>query len=84
MNKRKGISLIVLVITILVMIILSGVVIVSLSKNNPVGKAKEATFKTDVSTFEGDLSFFLANSLAENSTLRMEEVDAVGYSEIKK
>ena len=84
MNKRKGISLIVLVITILVMIILAGVVIVSLSKNNPVNKAKEATFKTDVSTFEGDLSFYLANSLAENSTLKMEDVDAAGYSEIKK
>ena len=84
MNKRKGISLIVLVITILVMLILSGVVIVSLSKNNPVKKAKEATFKTDVSTFEGDLSFYLANGLAENSTLKMEDVDAVGYSEIKK
>ena len=84
MNKRKGISLIVLVITILVMIILAGVVIVSLSKNNPVNKAKEATFKTDVSTFEGDLSFYLANSLATDSTLRMEDVDASGYSEIKK
>ena len=84
MNKRKGISLIVLVITILVMIILAGVVIVSLSKNNPVKKAKEATFKTDVSTFEGDLSFYLANSLATDSTLKMEDVDAAGYSEIKK
>ena len=48
-NKRKnGISLIVLVITILVMIILAGVVIVSLSKNNPIEKAKEAEFKTNV------------------------------------
>ena len=84
MDKRKGISLIVLVITILVMIILAGVVIVSLSKNNPVEKAKEATFKTDVSTFEGDLSFYLANSLATDSTLKMEDVDAAGYSEIKK
>ena len=42
MNKKKGISLIVLVITILVMIILAGVVIVSLQKDNPVEKAKEA------------------------------------------
>ena len=69
MNKRrKGISLIVLVITILVMLILSGVVIVSLSKNNPVEKAKEATFKTDMQTFLDDLSLFFVNKISEDST----------------
>ena len=49
MNKKKGISLIVLVITILVMIILAGVVIVSLQKDNPVEKAKEAKALSSIS-----------------------------------
>ena len=59
MNKRKGISLIVLVITILVMIILAGVVVVSLSKNNPIEKAKEAEFKTNVIAYLDDLNMTL-------------------------
>ena len=68
-NKRKnGISLIVLVITILVMIILSGVVIVSLSKNNPIEKAKEATFKQDMASIGEELESFIVNKVAEDST----------------
>ncbi len=59
MNKRRGISLIVLVITILVMIILAGVVIVSLQKNNPVEKAKEATFKTNLVSYIDELNMTL-------------------------
>ena len=68
MNKRrKGISLIVLVITILVMLILSGVVIVSLSKNNPVEKAKEATFKENMKSYMSELSLAIANSVFEDN-----------------
>ena len=63
MNKRKGISLIVLVITILVMLILSGVVIVSLSKNNPIEKAKEATLKTNVSQLLEDVNLYITTNL---------------------
>ena len=59
MNKRKGISLIVLVITILVMIILAGVVVVSLQKNNPIEKAKEANFKTTAVTYLEELNMTL-------------------------
>ncbi len=68
MNKRrKGISLIVLVITILVMIILAGVVIVSLQKNNPIEKAKEARFKQDMISFADEYSMYLTNKIAEDS-----------------
>ena len=59
MNKRKGISLIVLVITILVMIILAGVVVVSLQQNNPIDKAKEARFKTNVVSYLDELNMML-------------------------
>ena len=66
MYKRKGISLIVLVITILVMLILSGVVIVSLSKNNPIEKAKEANLKTNVQSLIEEVNMYIANSLEKN------------------
>ena len=67
MNKRKGISLIVLVITILVMIILAGVVVVSLQKNNPIEKAKEATFKQSLAQIGEELEMFCVNEKAQNS-----------------
>ena len=47
MKNRKGISLIVLVITIIVMIILSSAVIITLSNTNIIAKAKEAVEKTN-------------------------------------
>ena len=84
MDKRKGISLIVLVITILVMIILAGVVVVSLQKNNPIEKAKEANFKTDVSSFASELGVGLSNSLVENSSVKPEEIFANKFVDMKK
>ncbi len=59
MYKRRGISLIVLVITILVMIILAGVVVVSLQKNNPIERSKEARFKTNVVSYLDELNMTL-------------------------
>ena len=44
----KGISLIVLVITIIVMIIIAGAIIISLTNGNVIAKAKEAKFKSDM------------------------------------
>jgi len=49
MNKtKKGISLIVLVITIIVMIILATAIILSLNGSNIIGKANEAKTKSDI------------------------------------
>ena len=45
LTEKKGISLIVLIITIIVIIILAAAVILTITKNNPVSSAKEATFK---------------------------------------
>lgn len=39
MNNKKGISLIVLVITIVIILILAGAIILSLVNNNPIGEA---------------------------------------------
>ncbi|MDD2628222.1 MAG: hypothetical protein PHD20_05010, partial [Clostridia bacterium] len=48
-NKGKGISLIVLVITIIVMIILAGAIILSLNSSNIIDRANEATTKSNIS-----------------------------------
>lgn len=47
MSRNKGISLIVLVITIIIMIILAGTVIISLNNNGIIDRAEEAVEKTN-------------------------------------
>lgn len=54
-KNKRGISLIVLIITIIVMLILVSVIVVSFNNNNPIGKANEAKFKADLSSFRDEL-----------------------------
>ena len=68
MNNKKGISLIVLVITILVMIILAGVVIVSLQDNNPIGKAKFAKTVDSIQSIRSAISQYAATAQALDDT----------------
>ncbi|MEG2485068.1 MAG: hypothetical protein RSB51_06310, partial [Clostridia bacterium] len=81
--KKRGMSLIVLVITILVMIILAGVVVVSLTKNNPIGKAGEALFKSDVGSFKDELNLSVVNELAKSSTLQKTDINESGKDMLK-
>ena len=68
MIKRKnGISLIVLIITIIVIIILASVIIVSINKNNPIKSAKEAKFKSDLSSFRDELEDNINDILIKNA-----------------
>jgi len=50
MQKKKAISLIVLVITIIVMIVLAGAIILSLNNSGIIGKANQAVRDTDEAT----------------------------------
>ncbi|MDD3304475.1 MAG: hypothetical protein PHP54_06145 [Clostridia bacterium] len=65
--KKKGISLITLVITIIVVIILAAAVILTLNNNNPVENAKEATFRSDVTSIHEQLNLYALNELAKNN-----------------
>jgi len=62
---KKGISLIVLVITIIVIIILAGAVILSLAQNNPIGQANEATRAHDAGEVESALSMYLGTIMGQ-------------------
>ena len=68
LTHKKGISLIVLIVTIIVIIILAAAVILTISKNNPVSSAKEATFKEDVSNIQDELSMYLSKKYTDNPT----------------
>ena len=66
-KNKRGISLIVLIITIIVVIILASVIIVSFNNNNPIGKAKEAKFKSDLSSFRDELEDNINDILIKNA-----------------
>lgn len=66
MRNKKGISLIVLIITIIVVIILASIVILTLTKTNPIESAKEATFKDDIRTIQNELLMYLSKEYENN------------------
>jgi Tfp pilus assembly protein PilE len=67
MNK-KGISLIVLVITIIVIVILAGAIYLSLLQSNPILTANEATFKSDIMSIQEELGLYLATNIQNNGS----------------
>ena len=64
--QKKGISLIVLIVTIIVIIILAAAVILTITKNNPVSSAKEATFKEDMSNIQDELSMYISKKYTDD------------------
>ena len=68
LTQKKGISLIVLIVTIIVIIILAAAVILTITKNNPVSSAKEATFKEDITSIQDELSMYLSKKYTDNPT----------------
>ena len=66
LTHKRGISLIVLIVTIIVIIILAAAVILTISKNNPVSSAKEATFKEDMANIQDELSMYISKKYTDN------------------
>ena len=66
MIKRKGISLIVLVITIIVIIILSTAILVSVISNNPIEESNQARYESDVDSMQAVFTNTVAKIMAKN------------------
>ena len=62
---KKGISLIVLVITIIVIIILAGAVILSLSANNPIAQSTTARNASNLAEVQSSVTLYLSRVMAE-------------------
>lgn len=75
---KKGISLIVLIVTIIIMIILATVVILNLKDENISEKALKTTFKNDLSNFVEELDVTIASKRLEASA-RGETYDPAVY-----
>ena len=67
-THKRGISLIVLIVTIIVIIILAAAVILTITKNNPLSSAKEASFKEDMVSIQDELSMYLSKKYTDNPT----------------
>ena len=87
LNNKRGISLIVLVITIIVMIILGAAIILSLSSNGIIGKANDATRKTDLANAKQVVALAIGEwdlgAVDENYTLKEyaeEKLEETGFS----
>ena len=86
-KKEKGITLIALVITIIVLLILAGVTIGTLTGDNSIiWKAKETDFKTDIVSFQEELRVAIYNDYIEKNGQRKEadRFTTTEYKEIQK
>ena len=59
--KKKGISLITLVITIVVVIILAAAVIIALGQNNLISLAKSARDKQSINNIEEEFDIYISS-----------------------
>ena len=65
-------------------IILAAAVILTISKNNPVESAKEATFKEDLRAFQDDLALTISKEYTSKQGQREEKITTSDYNEIKE
>lgn len=75
-KKKSGISMIVLIITIIVSIILLSVVLLNIERNNPIDSAKEVRFKNDIDNFINEISITYTNKKTENLKYNFTDMDA--------
>lgn len=96
-NKLKGISLIVLVITIIVMIIIATVIVVSLSNSNIINKANSAVDTTNIKSLqeaadmfyveyksnklEGSIGEYIKEKIISNNILKAEEAGSYFFDD---
>ena len=81
MKRNKGISLIVLVITIIVMIVLAGAIILSLNNAGIIGKANQAVTETNEATVKQLAELKWAEAYLDEN---VEKTDAALYNAVIK
>lgn len=65
-ENKKGISLIVLIITIVVIIILAVAIIINLSNTNIVNNSNSAVIKSDIANLKQELELYISNEYMNN------------------
>lgn len=84
-KENLGITLIALIITIIVLLILAGVTISSLTKENGIlNKADSAKFNSEIAKYKEELNLEILNEEATNLGDRSEKINVTEGDEIKK
>lgn len=85
MNKKyRGVSLIVLVITILVVIILASIIILTFKTTNPIKRAQEAKFKSDLIGFKEELLAYISDKEISDVQFDKSSINASNYTTLKR
>ncbi len=79
MKRNKGISLIVLIITIIVIIILAGSVILNLTNSNIIPQANEAKFKTNIEQYNSELAIVISGKYLQSSSFNPRLFNAAAW-----
>ena len=83
--KKKGISLIVLIITCVVIIVLATAIIVNIAQTNMIENAKEAVVKQDFKTMQDELTLYIADNYADTlGKFKAEELNVAENADIIK
>lgn len=64
-DKKNGISLIVLIVTIVIMAILVGVIILQVNDNNPFTETRQGIFVSNVRSYIDELNIYIAEKVTE-------------------
>lgn len=84
-KNNKGITLIALIVTIIVLLILAGITVASLSGDNGlIDKTSEAQFRTEIAQYQEDLDLSIIKEEGKNKRGRTNKFNATSYDDIKK
>lgn len=81
---KKGVSLISLIVTIIVLVILAGISIITIQRNNPIEKAKEAVSETDREACKDELRISISNKLKDDPLLQKNSINVSSFDEMKE
>ena len=85
MKKQKGVTLVALVVTIVVLLILSGITVASLTGGNGlIDKTSEAQFRTEIATYNEELDWSIIQEEGKSKSGRTDKFNATSYNDIKK
>jgi hypothetical protein len=75
-NKIEGISLVILVVTIIVSIIITGTVVMAINNNNTISNAKEISYKINIDEYNEELKVNISNKYIEDFRFNSKDINA--------
>ena len=81
---KKGVSLLILVITVVVLAILTTAIVLNVETNNTIKNAADATLLEDIANFKEQLKMVTANKIMKKELKNLKDVNAKEFAEIQE